>query len=325
MHPIEHRLKQIADKLTAENKNILFVRNSLKEYLQDIVLYIIYNDPKLKSLIFYGGTCLRKLYGLNRLSEDLDFETTQRVNLDKIASRIKNRFTEDAFTKIEITTQQSKNVNRILLKFPILFELGLAPNESEKLHVKIEINDNFESELETELTPYLKDQYSMVIKHYPIETLMAGKMIACIERSFTKGKTGIDFKGRDFYDLVWYMQKGIRPDEKRLKISNYTVKTAFNKIDEKIENIRSKTLLQDLQNLIENQVFTKTWCDNFLEFYENSSKQYKLLNGKEIHRINTKLTDLNKNENKTSADQKEKRILLRQAGLSTNPESTRLT
>ena len=74
MHPIKYQLQTIVQEAKSKNKSNALIRNKLKEYLQDIILYIIYSNKKYKDLIFYGGTLLRKVYGLNRLSEDLDFE-----------------------------------------------------------------------------------------------------------------------------------------------------------------------------------------------------------------------------------------------------------
>lgn len=42
-----------------------------KDYLLRLLLYNYYK--KFKDVVFKGGTCLKYLYGLNRFSEDLDF------------------------------------------------------------------------------------------------------------------------------------------------------------------------------------------------------------------------------------------------------------
>ncbi len=50
----------------------------MKEVLQAYVLDYLYNHPSYRRLNFYGGTCLHVVYGLNRLSEDLDFDNQRR-------------------------------------------------------------------------------------------------------------------------------------------------------------------------------------------------------------------------------------------------------
>jgi len=46
---------------------------------------------------------------------------------------------------------------------------------------------------------------------------MAGKMLACLEYNFQRGKEGVLIKGRDFYDLVWFMQKRVVPLKEKLR------------------------------------------------------------------------------------------------------------
>ena len=57
----------------------------LKEALQAYVLDFLYNHPIYRRLNFYGGTCLHVVYGLNRLSEDLDFDNSQGIDLSDLA------------------------------------------------------------------------------------------------------------------------------------------------------------------------------------------------------------------------------------------------
>lgn len=47
--------------------------NTLREYLQALVLRSFYESEAFRNLAFVGGTALRFLHGLPRFSEDLDF------------------------------------------------------------------------------------------------------------------------------------------------------------------------------------------------------------------------------------------------------------
>ena len=49
-------------------------RRYLVEYLQSEILSILYNSKYGRHLSFLGGTCLRFVYGIERFSEDLDFD-----------------------------------------------------------------------------------------------------------------------------------------------------------------------------------------------------------------------------------------------------------
>lgn len=50
------------------------MRIVLKEYLIKDILAFIYRHSQYRKLSFYGGTCARVVYGLNRLSEDIDLD-----------------------------------------------------------------------------------------------------------------------------------------------------------------------------------------------------------------------------------------------------------
>ncbi len=282
MHPIELKLKNITAGLKKEGSPEIFIRNSLKEYLQDVTLSIIYNDSNLKDLIFYGGSCLRKIYGLNRLSEDLDFESVEKIDVEFVAKKIYAWFKKDKFVGVEVKTQVGENINRVVIKFKVLHDLGLSPREDEKLHIKVEINDSPTGVYPTVLSPYHNGKYSMLVKHYDLETLMAGKIVACINRSYVKRVAGgggggaagsagdperISFKGRDFYDLIWYMQKGVKPNVSKFKDCGLAEKEAFNLLDEKVGKIFPRDLLVDLESLFPEKNYIKDWCENFGDFY----------------------------------------------------------
>jgi predicted nucleotidyltransferase component of viral defense system len=273
MHPIENNLKIIVEESERRGYSNLLIRNMLKEYLQDIVLYIIYSDKYLKDLTFYGGTCLRKVYGINRLSEDLDFETLKSINLNYLSDALLKYFRIEKFDKVSSSIQKSEHMNRCILKFEVLHSLGLTDKKNEKLHVKVEIKET-DKKYEVDYTPYEKDIYSMVIKHYPLPVLMSTKILACTQRIFKKGNTGVNIKGRDFYDLIWYMQKGIIPDEDVFKKNNTNKKDMFNKLDNIVEGIRVRDLLLDLESLFESDVYIKDWCNNFHSFYKKYREIY---------------------------------------------------
>ena len=95
---------------------------------------------------------------------------------------------------------------------------------------------------------------------------MAGKMLACLERSFQRGKEGALIKGRDFYDLLWFMQKQVQPLEEKLARDGkqaYTTRSAMLALQEKVEAITKNDLSVDLMPLFESSVFVRSWVDSF--------------------------------------------------------------
>jgi len=266
------KLRNIVSEAKTNGYSDAVTRLMLKEFLQNIVLSYIYSNADSKKLIFYGGTCLRKLYGLDRFSEDLDFESREKLNVDALGVYLEKEFRNEGI-EVSFKKQESDMVSRITLKFPILHDLGLSLNNEENLHLKVEINFDVKGEYNTEKTPYSMDQYSCVISHYSLEVLMAGKMIACLRRNYKKGlKTMV--KGRDFYDLIWYMGKNIMPDEKKLKDEGYTFESIFKELDIKVGSIGKGDLKEDLLNYFSNTQYIMDWCDNFYDIYESSKKRF---------------------------------------------------
>lgn len=253
------------------------IRNILKEAIQGYVLDFIYNSAYGKDLIFCGGSCLRFCFELNRLSEDLDFdlEWQKEIDKEKFTSDILSYFQKTLnFPKIEATISGQKE--KIYLKFPILYELGLAKKpESQKLYVKVEIQKNISKYYQTEFTPFSKFNLNFIIKNYTLETLMASKIIAVLRRTFKKGKGDkITFKGRDYYDLLWFFQQKIKPDPKRIQDVLGIMSTAELKriLLEKTLKINLSYLQEDLINLFEDSRFVTAYCKNYKSLAEKYLK-----------------------------------------------------
>ena len=277
MNLIDNKLKIIVDQARSDNLDEMTVRILLKESLQSQILFAIYNSKLARDLVFYGGTALRKIYGLDRMSEDLDFETDKKIELSELSKIVLTYFDRLGLDGVEAKTQKSKGVNRITFKFMILNQLGMSLLKSEKLHVKVEINYQPNGGFETELTPLIEDQMSVMIKHYSLSVLMAGKIRACLTRIFKKGKTGITVKGRDYYDLIWYMGQKVKPDDKYQKKSGYKQAEVWAELDEKIKLIKAKDLLLDLQPFFESKRYIREWCDNFHKLYWRYRKFYSII------------------------------------------------
>ena len=82
-------LVELDQAIPLENKRIF-----LKEAAQSLVLDFIYNHKSYRGMNFYGGTCLRVVYGLNRLSEDLDLDNQGGINLDSLGEDLVKHISE---------------------------------------------------------------------------------------------------------------------------------------------------------------------------------------------------------------------------------------
>ena len=248
--------------------NKVFRRNLLKNYLQILVLDFIYADRKYSQLIFYGGSCLAHCYNLPRLSEDLDFvDLKKKIEIPKLAKDLEIHFKKNTDLEVRAVPQKF----RVYLKFPLLRELGLAgKSESDLLFLKIEIFKEFDfcTDYKIETIPLFKFNRTVLVKTFDLPTLMATKIRAVLMRKWEKtdksGKTLATVKGRDYYDLLWYLEKGIMPNFECLEgITNKEeLKEQLLSVIMKVD-VRSIRI--DLESLIDNPELVKNLSKNIKE------------------------------------------------------------
>ena len=270
---LQHVLESHDPLLAVETKRIL-----LKQVLQAYVLDFLYNHASYRRLNFYGGTCLHVVYELNRLSEDLDFDNGAEVYLSHLTDDLLGLFQKTlGYDLAEVKTQRAENgILRATIKLPVINALGLSPHRDEALHLKVEISHHQQTAV-LQNTPVFYLGRSFVPSHFSIETMMAGKMIACLERNFQRGREGAFIKGRDYYDLLWFMQKRISPLEEKLAKDGdkpYTVSSAMLALKTKIAGISSSDLAVDLLPMFESRAFIEAWVENFHTNFERYSTNY---------------------------------------------------
>lgn len=253
-------------------------RLMLKEALQAFVLDYLYNHRNYRALNLYGGTCLRFVYGLNRLSEDIDLDNQHGIDLNHLANDLVSYVHRVLGYQEALVKQQrgQMGILRVTLRFPLLQRLGLSSSPYEALHLKLEISHHRQVVV-IRHTPLIYFGRSFVPAHFSLETMMAAKMLACLERSFWKGKAGITIKGRDFYDLLWLMQHRIHPLEEKLAQDGeqpYTTVTAMQALKERVRLIRSRDLAMDLLPLFEQRSFIEQWIESFHENFQEWVRYY---------------------------------------------------
>lgn len=193
-------MKSFLHELIKQSTSPLEAKNQTREYLQARILACLQKSGAFLSLAFHGGTALRFLYGFGRYSEDLDFslEGNKMTSFDfKLhLKQIQSTF-EDETYQVRIKLNESKIVNSAFVRFPgLLYELGLSPINSETLAIKIEVDTNPPKAAELE-TSIVRRFLILHLYHHNKATLLAGKLHALLQRPYTKG--------RDLYDLLWYL------------------------------------------------------------------------------------------------------------------------
>jgi predicted nucleotidyltransferase component of viral defense system len=206
-------IKQWLETYPLSNKDEAF--EALREIMQEIALAGLQRAGFFEKAAFYGGTALRIFYGLNRYSEDLDFSllaVDENFSLDKYLDAIVTEFKAlgmQVTVKEKIKTNQN-NVESAFLKSETIWkELvleGIIPqsgiSQNTNIKIKLEVDTQPPLGFETEERLLLKP-FSFYVKCFKIEDLFAGKMHALL---FRKWKNNV--KGRDWYDMEWYIKKG---------------------------------------------------------------------------------------------------------------------
>ncbi|HBH45926.1 MAG: hypothetical protein A2445_00115 [Candidatus Jacksonbacteria bacterium RIFOXYC2_FULL_44_29] len=249
----------------AVGMSLTYQRNLLKDYLQIVILKFIYSHPKYSQLVFYGGSCLRHCFDLPRLSEDLDFVDLKKdIQLTHLANDLQDYFKKDTDLAVKTKIQSS----RIQVKFAILKELGLASSsESDMLYLKLEIFRAFDfcSDYQINTTPIFKFNRSLLIKTFDLSTMMATKIGAVMNRKWEKTAKGGELlakvKGRDYFDLVWYLNKAIKPNLKCL-MNKESAASLKEKLLVAIAKVDSKSIEYDLGPLMEDSSFVKGLAKN---------------------------------------------------------------
>ncbi|MCF7795371.1 nucleotidyl transferase AbiEii/AbiGii toxin family protein [Patescibacteria group bacterium] len=259
-------------------------RNIAKEILQYYVLNFIYHHCEYRDWIMYGGSALRICHGLDRMSVDLDFEISNEINntfLLKLEKELKEYFYSNYNISDDLLTFSTTNNRGLTLKFHIADILDIN-SSSKQIHVKIDLN-NFVApkSVRTEYFVQNKYQLSFAIKTYNMPALMASKVAAL----FLRGKRGVgpniyNEKGRDIYDLLWYMQKEIIPKNDYLRAKNVKeakdLEILFNELTIKMKKVSDDNLKEDLKPLFINQEYIKNWIENWRISYDNYLANYKI-------------------------------------------------
>ena len=195
--------------------------NALKEILQEIVLLGLWRSKFYERAVFYGGSALRILHKLDRFSEDLDFSLIQpekTFDIKKYLGAVKSELELWGF-EVLVEEKDKKNKSTIdsaFIKANTLVHLlkinsNLKTHKNAVMKIKLEIDQDpaigFTNDLKYHLHPI-----PFTIKTMTLPSLFAGKMHALLCRTI---RTNI--KGRDWYDLIWFVKNNIPCDLRYLK------------------------------------------------------------------------------------------------------------
>lgn len=174
-------------------------RNVAREYLQARILGALQRAGAMIPLAFHGGTALRFLFASARYSEDLDFaleQATAMYDFRAYLQAVRSTFKAEGY-QVELKVSDQKTVQSAFVRFRgLLYELGLSPHRDEVLAVKIEVDTDPPTGAGLK-TSIMRRYVILQLQHHNRASLLAGKLHAILQRPYTKG--------RDVYDLLWYL------------------------------------------------------------------------------------------------------------------------
>ena len=203
-----------------------------REYLQARLLQSLQDHGVFSTWVFQGGTALRFLYSIPRFSEDLDFALLDpRVEDDfrRHMTRVKGVFDAEGYD-VDIRVKDEKTVRSAWVGFSgVLFEVGLSPHRSEVLWIKVEVDSNPPFGAQSTST-IVRRHVTLNLRHHDKASLLAGKLHAVLTRRYTKG--------RDIYDLVWYLSDRSWPEPNFEFLNNALQQTGWTGVTISAENWR---------------------------------------------------------------------------------------
>ncbi|MBA2369352.1 MAG: nucleotidyl transferase AbiEii/AbiGii toxin family protein [Candidatus Protochlamydia sp.] len=191
--------------------------DKLREILQQTALLGLARHQFFQHAVFYGGTALRILYGLDRYSEDLDFSLLKPdpdFEFTPFLYGMQQELVAMGF-ELDIELRKKNEETGIWSAFLKGNTLSMLLSIHEKNKIKgVHPEQKIQIKLEIDIDPPLlhlplenklvKNPVPFYVSTYAKVDLFAGKMHAALCRNWKNR-----IKGRDWYDVIWYIQSGI--------------------------------------------------------------------------------------------------------------------
>lgn len=253
---------------------------AMREIMQEIALAALSRTDFFKRAAFYGGTALRIFHGLDRYSEDLDFSLLDKdpnfslqpyfnvihEEFESLGIRVSIREKEKRHkTPIESAFLKSETIWQELVLEDIIKQHGIKSNRSIKIKIEIDREPPLYFETEEKL---LVKPFSFYVNCFDLSSLFAGKLHALL---FRKWKNRV--KGRDWYDIEWYIKKGIALNKKHFllraietkdwKEDQISEEQILDLLKKKIETVSFKAVKEDVRKFIKDDKQLEIWSASY--------------------------------------------------------------
>ena len=192
-------MKEYLRELVEAAGNDLSRGQLVREYLQARILQTLQDQGMFGRWAFVGGTALRFLFAIPRFSEDLDFSLITPggdAGLPSALGAVRQALHAEGYA-VETTARERTAVASGDVKFPgLLHEFGLAGRAEQVLSIKVEIDTNPTAGAAI-ITTLVRRHVTLNLCHHDKASLLGGKLHAILTRPWPKG--------RDLFDLAWYL------------------------------------------------------------------------------------------------------------------------
>lgn len=262
-------------------KNTDDVLSALREIMQEVALAGLSRTDFFEKAAFYGGTALRIFYGLDRFSEDLDFALLESdldfslepyfdalvAEFKSIGMQVSIREKEKKEkTNIDSAFHKSETEWKELILEDIIKQAGIK-STNRTMKIKIEVDRRPPLGFTTE-NKLLTRPFSFYVKCFNKPSLFAGKMHALL---FRKWKNRV--KGRDWYDLEWYIKNGIPLDLYHFSLrakdtgdwnkDDLTKEDVLEMLREKFKTVSFDNIKEDVIPFIKNDKVLEIWREQY--------------------------------------------------------------
>ncbi len=201
----------------AKKKGLINKEYIEKDYFQDLFLYNL--CKKTNMFIFKGGTCLYKLYGLQRFSEDLDFSLLEDLDAEGLIKEIIKGI-KDAEIKSIKKTRDS-----------LLIKIGLRGILTNYNTLRLDINLKNIVLSKFDVKNYISDYVDInpfSIRVMNLKEIVAEKIHSLLARE----------KSRDLFDL-FFLLRFVDFDKSLIekKLKNFDMEFDYKKLRDRINKL----------------------------------------------------------------------------------------
>lgn len=241
-----------------------------QEVMQLVALSGLARGGFFEKAAFYGGTCLHLFYGMERFSEDMDFSLLSpdpKFDFESYFPAIREEFAiagKEVEMQLKHKGKPSSIESAFLKESSEVFRIGFTTQKQIKVKIEVDIDPppDFSTEMKLMTRPV-----SRWIRAYSIGDLYAGKVSAALFRAWRSR-----VKGRDWYDLEWYVRNGFVCNLKHLSArgresdsnvdlsSREAVIAAFK---ERIATIDFKAASEDVRPFLKDASCLDIWSQDY--------------------------------------------------------------